>query len=47
MGDDSVVVVVVVVVAVVFLRGDNCCLPQNRRDGFSLITITPVGMVKP
>ena len=23
------------------------CLPQHRRDGFSLITITPVGMGKP
>ena len=21
-----------------FLRGGNCCLPQHRRDGFSLIT---------
>ena len=30
-----------------FLRGGNRCLPQHRRDGFSLITITPVGMGKP
>ena len=44
MGDDSVVVVVVVVVLfVVFsLKGGNRCLPQHRKDGFSLITITPV-----
>ena len=46
MGDDSVVVVVVVII-IFFLRGGNRCLPQNRRDGFSLITITPVGMGKP
>ena len=31
----------------VFLRGGNRCLPQHRRDGFSLITITPVGVGKP
>ena len=30
-----------------FLRGGNRCLPQYRRDGFSLITLTPVGMGKP
>ena len=30
-----------------FLRSGNHCLPQHRRDGFSLITITPVGMGKP
>ena len=30
-----------------FLRGGNCCLPQHWRDGFSLMTITPVGMGKP
>ena len=29
-----------------FLRGGNRYLPQRRRDGFSLITITPVGMGK-
>ena len=29
---------------VAFLRGGNRCQP--RRDGFSLITITPVGMGK-
>ena len=27
---------------VFFLRGGNRCLPQHRRDGFILITITPV-----
>ena len=27
--------------------GGNRCLPQHRRDGFSLITITPVGVGKP
>ena len=32
---------------VFFLRGGNRCLPQHRRDGFSLITITPVSMGKP
>ena len=26
-----------------FLRGGNRCLSQHRRNGFSLITITPVG----
>ena len=46
MGDDSVVVVVVVV-CLFFLRGGKDCLPQHRRDVFSLITITPVGMGKP
>ena len=30
-----------------FLRSGNRCLPQHRRDGFILITITPVGVVKP
>ena len=30
-----------------FLRGGNRCLPQHRRGGFSLITITPVGVEKP
>ena len=30
-----------------FLRGGNRCLPQHRRDGFSIITITPMGMGKP
>ena len=30
-----------------FLRGGKDCLPQHRRDVFSLITITPVGMGKP
>ena len=30
-----------------FLKGGNRCLPQYRRDGFSLITIKPVGMGKP
>ena len=30
-----------------FLTGGNRCLPQHRRDGFSLIIITPVGMGKP
>ena len=35
------------VVVAFFHRGGNCCLPQHRRDGFSLITITPVGMGKP
>ena len=30
-----------------FLRRGNRCLPQHRRDGFSLIAITPVGMGKP
>ena len=44
MGDDSVVVVVVMFF---FLRAGNGCLPQHRRDGFSLITITPLGMGKP
>ena len=29
-----------------FFRGGNCCLPQHRRDGFSLITITPMGVGK-
>ena len=47
MGDDLVVVVSAVVVVAFFLRGGNCCRPQDRRDGFSLITITPVGMQKP
>ena len=32
---------------VFFLRGANCCLLQHRRDGFSLITITAVGVEKP
>ena len=32
---------------VFFGRGGNRCLPQHRRDGFSLITITPVGVGKP
>ena len=33
----------------VFLRGSYCCLPQHRRNGFSLITITPldVGNLNP
>ena len=30
-----------------FLRGGNCCLPQHRRDRFSVITITPMGVGKP
>ena len=30
-----------------FFRGGNYCHPQHRKDGFSLITITPVGMGKP
>ena len=30
-----------------FFRGGNPCLPQHRRDGFSLIIITPVDMGKP
>ena len=30
-----------------FGRGGNHCLPQQRRDGFSLITITPIGVGKP
>ena len=53
MKDDSVVVVVDVgrcccfVVVVIFLRGGNRCLPRYKRNGFSLITITPVGMGKP
>ena len=49
MVDDSVVLVVVLVsfVLLFFLRDGNRCLPQHRRDGFSLITITPVGMGKP
>ena len=46
-GDDSVVVVFWEVFYVFFLRGGNGCLPQHRRDGFSLMTITPVGMGKP
>ena len=29
-----------------FLRGSNCSLPQLRRDGSSLITITPLGVGK-
>ena len=29
-----------------FLRGGNHCLPQHRRNGFSLVTTTPVGMGK-
>ena len=29
-----------------FLRGGNRCLPLHRRDGFSLITITPMDMGK-
>ena len=29
------------------LRGGIRCLPQHRRNGFSLITIIPVGMGKP
>ena len=37
MGDDSVFI----------LRGGNRYLPQHKRDGFSLITITPVGVGKP
>ena len=39
MGDDSIFCF--------FFRGGNHCLPQHRRDGFSLITITPLGMAKP
>ena len=27
-------------------RGGNCCLPQHRRDGFSLITTMPVRVGK-
>ena len=31
-----------------FLKGDNHCLPQHKRDGFScLIIITPMGLGKP
>ena len=30
-----------------FGRGGNRCVPQHRRDGFSLITITPVSVGKP
>ena len=30
-----------------FLKGDNHCLPQHKRDGFrSLIIITPMGLGK-
>ena len=29
------------------LNGGNHCPPQHRRNGFSLITITPMGMGKP
>ena len=29
-----------------FFRSSNGCLPQHRRDGFSLITITQVDVVK-
>ena len=32
---------------VCFLRGGNRGLYRHRRDGFSLITITPVGVGKP
>ena len=28
-------------------RSGNCCLPQHRRNGFSLITITPMSVGKP
>ena len=32
----------------VFFKGDNHCLPQHKRDGFScLIVITPLGLGKP
>ena len=48
MVDDSVVLVVLVsFVLLLFLRGGNRCHPQHRRDGFSLMTVTPVGMGKP
>ena len=31
-----------------FFKGDNHCLPQHKRDGFScLIIITPMGLGKP
>ena len=30
-----------------FLGGGNRCIPQYRRDRFSLITITPMGVRKP
>ena len=31
-----------------FFKGDNHCLPQRKRDGFSsLIIITPMGLGKP
>ena len=51
-GDDSAVVVVVAVflfvcLFVCFLRDGNRYLYQHRRDGFSLIIITPVGVGKP
>ena len=35
------------VFCVFFGRGGNRRLPQHRRDGFSLIAITPVGVGKP
>ena len=32
----------------VLFKGDNHCLPQHKRDGFScLIIITPMGLGKP
>ena len=45
MGVKTVVVAAVVVFFFFFfLRGGNRCLPQHRKDGLSLITITTVGM---
>ena len=32
---------------VCFLMGGNYCLPQHGKGGFSLTTITPMGMGKP
>ena len=30
-----------------FFSSGNHCLPQHRRDGFNLITVTPMSVGKP
>ena len=43
---DSVRLCFFVVLWIFFWRGDNHCLPQHKRDGSSLLIITPIGWRK-
>ena len=42
----NIYIYICVCLFVCFFRVGNHCLPQNRRDGFSLIAITPMSVGK-